>query len=347
MFPIHSAERELSFFFTKNAFVPNSESSMFRTRNPTDFFDRSLSFCVDLLESRQMLAGDVVMSVSGVGDLVLRGDNAANEVDVLLDFVEGEVVGSVTGHNGTNIRFNGQSSSSHQFSLVVRDEDPLQIMRTIERDLRVTLGAGDDVLRLLPLSTPLGDAGLNVGRNVTINLGSGNDTLLYEGLGGTTQFVEGMDVFFPATIAYGRTNILTGSGSDQVHVNRIGAQSLRVNTGAAHADGAPDLITVRNSGADLVDLRGGAHRSDVFVTGLFAQSLRVSGGSGSDFISVQNLLASNNQQSANVRLELGAGSNDGGPSHDEMTIGTARIRGNLDVRGGAGMQAVDFAVIRM
>lgn len=105
--------------------------------------------CLDALEERTLLDGNVTAVVNPFGDLIVAGDNAANELSLDQIGLAADVI-RVTGLDGTTV--NGQTA-------------PLEITG-VTRDIRVSLRGGGDVLHLFDVQ---------VSRNLAINGGTGAD----------------------------------------------------------------------------------------------------------------------------------------------------------------------------
>src|SRR5688572_26321332 len=98
---------------------------------------------LESLESRAMLAGDISVNVSG-GNLIVRGDNAANQI-AILKLGSGEY--AVAGFNGTTV----EGSADPFIATGVRGN--------IDVDLKSgndLLGVGNDVAGLIALGQSLG-----------------------------------------------------------------------------------------------------------------------------------------------------------------------------------------------
>ena len=103
---------------------------------------------LEALEDRCLLSGgNVAVALSRGGDLIVRGDSAANEFAI----VETESGIVVTGQGETTI--NGGDSAA---------------FAGVTRDIRITSGSGDDVVHLF---------GVDVPRNLIVNGGTGADYL--------------------------------------------------------------------------------------------------------------------------------------------------------------------------
>src|SRR5262245_27198229 len=116
------------------------------------------------LESRQLLAGDVTVSVSG-GDLTITGDGAANGV-LMFQLGDGQyrIAGVRQVGAATRIRL-GNSTASYQTVTGVTDDVVINLQggndrvtvthnpgfslySTLPDDLTIYTGSGDDVVRL-------------------------------------------------------------------------------------------------------------------------------------------------------------------------------------------------------
>src|SRR5437762_3371716 len=94
----------------------------------------SRPLALESLEDRQMMTGNVLVSVSG-GDLVVTGDSGANELRIIQSLQNGAPIAGrffITGQNGTTI--NGQATG--------------QFFQNVTDDLRINLNGGNDRLTL-------------------------------------------------------------------------------------------------------------------------------------------------------------------------------------------------------
>jgi len=159
---------------------------------------------IELLEQRRLLAGSVAASLNGAGDLVLTGDNAANNVVVTASATGYSVTGT-----GTSIKSSIAGAVAIAGGFFVPDET---------RDLSISLGKGDDSVTIAGV---LGDS------DVTILTAQGNDdVILAEGSSNAGSIDidtgQGSDEvkldsfeFFESTLA-----VKLGQGSDRVSVAR-------------------------------------------------------------------------------------------------------------------------------
>ena len=102
---------------------------------------------LESLEDRTMLDGNVSAVLSRSGDLVIKGDNAANDFAV----VQTDVGFQIMGLDGTTV--NGANSFE---------------ITGVTRDLRIDAGRGSDVVHLFDVAVP---------RNLAVNGGAGDDYL--------------------------------------------------------------------------------------------------------------------------------------------------------------------------
>ncbi len=303
---------------------------------PSVNMEPRLVFDVESLETRQLLAGNVAMSINGAGDLRLNGDSQDNHVEISMAVVNGEFVGEVRGLAGTTIQFNGQQATTHQFELA---ESQFGTPASV-RDVRVSLGGGDDNLRIVPWLGAV-SRGFNVGRDLRVNLGTGDDTFEYRGAGGTEINIDGLPVFLADTYVVGDARIAGQSGNDTLEFNQLTAfGSLDVLSGAAdgaRAFDASDLIEINDSaglaGASIV---GGARATEIKIDGLGTDEgdLVIRGGGGHDDLLLDRLVSG-----GDTRLDLGSGV----ALREILVLGNSRLNSDLDITGGGGSQRVIFS----
>lgn len=172
---------------------------------------------LEALESRQLLAGDVLVSVVN-GNLVVEGDELGNQVAITAGPEPGAYI--VRGLDGTNIV---QSPAPAEGTPTVNEV----IVTGVTDGARIGLGAGDDRLVL---------ANLGFRGGVFIRMGEGNDEVAI-GLQPATEpnpeigSLVQTDANGSVRIG-GPLSIGTGEGNDRVHIDQanIGGQ-LHVETG--------------------------------------------------------------------------------------------------------------------
>lgn len=166
---------------------------------------------VQSLETRQMPTGIVTARFDAINlDLVLSGDRQANDITVTSNALNGV---SVTGNNGTSIRFNNQLTAAGT---------PVQITLGQIRDISASLGNGDDVF-LMESQEP------TAVRNLTVWTGQGNDSVAVQEFANSKLDITGnlyintesgndrVDIIATDAIdVTGNVTILTGAGNDAV-----------------------------------------------------------------------------------------------------------------------------------
>jgi hypothetical protein len=153
---------------------------------------------IQVLETKSLPTGTVTVSLSGSGDLYIRGDNNPNELEVQV--FGGQL--SVTGLNNTLIKL-GNAAPAANISVPVP---------AVLRDVKIDLRGGDDVLSLTSVDA------LDVERNLDINTGSGNDEV---------------EIFAENTLSVGRNAwIYTEGGNDIVSLNTLAGGSFVIGRDA-------------------------------------------------------------------------------------------------------------------
>ena len=232
---------------------------------------------IEPLEARALFAGDVSVFLDDAGNLIVRGDGAAN--GILLDHGGSFSVAGVDA-GGAPTRINGVPNGD------------VRLPVTGEGDVRLFLGGGDDTLDVGTRSdsvdppddleiyagdgndriTTIGDT--NIGDDLEIFSGSGNDTVRVI----TTEVTD--DV-----------TILTDGGDDAVNLygNTI-SDDLLIRTGAGRDHVGIGFVEVlgslvfgpnRVAENTLIDLGAGDDLL-ALVDNDFAGTFRADGGGGSD-----------------------------------------------------------------
>ncbi|MFK7820757.1 MAG: calcium-binding protein [Planctomycetaceae bacterium] len=198
----------------------------------------------EVLEQRELLSGAVSVSLTSAGDLVINGDDSANEVWVYRD----EVGLAVAGRNETLI--NGDSEQ--------RFED-VEV-----RNMKVNLKNGDN---------SFWSRDLNQSGSVSIVTGSGVDSVLIHGGGRNVKIStkKGSDVVgvipTEASPLTGKLSINTSDGGDHVYVG--GSDRLDSSSNDATA-----ISINAGKGADKI----------LFRDGMRTRNLKVVGGNGNDVV---------------------------------------------------------------
>jgi hypothetical protein len=171
---------------------------------------------VELLESRNLLSGDVAVSVVA-GDLIIVGDALDNQIRIdQVGLAAGEF--RVTGENLTSI--NGDSAPlvvsgvTRDVSIALgRQSDKLSVGgAAIPRDLRISTAGGKDVV-LLDVVTTAGQ--------LRVNTGGGDDSvhMVFVGVQGRTLIATaaGDDVVTrEGSLFQGDSLVSTGAGDDTI-----------------------------------------------------------------------------------------------------------------------------------
>ena len=161
-------------------------------------YARSHRAMVESLETRRLLAGNVTAGLDGGGVLVIKGDNKANDFQVIAGFSDTTVVGL----NGTTIN-GGASANFGGFPNLKIDTgngddkvDLIDIYGFIGQDASITTGNGSDTVIIRPASfdssveilsidTGNGDDFVDIADSAfldaNVKLGNGNDTIKFSG----------------------------------------------------------------------------------------------------------------------------------------------------------------------
>jgi hypothetical protein len=187
--------------------------------------NRSLrrSLALEKLESKAMLAGDVVVNVVE-GNLIIQGDELGNQIAVS----SGDAAGTylIRGLDGTTVKLGEDGEPAPETGLVVEG---------VRRHVRISLGDGDD-------SVTVADARFRHG--LSIATGAGADSV---SIGASDETPA------PALGAAATDANVSVRGSLLV---RTGADNDTVNVGSAHVGGLLGIST--DGGDDTVQLGGEA-----------------------------------------------------------------------------------------
>ncbi|MCA9238432.1 MAG: hypothetical protein KDA44_23325 [Planctomycetales bacterium] len=173
---------------------------------------------IERLEQKQMLAGDVLVSVVG-GHLLVTGDAEANQIAV----TSGEEPGSylIRGLDGTTVHMAGDDGApAEQASVEVTG---------VRRDVRIAMGDGDDVVRIH-------DARFR--GNVAVTTGQGEDRVLVGLQAPADDAAEGDDAA-SGVFVRGSMTIRTGADNDEVRVAEATVGLLGIAT-----DGGDDRVVL-------------------------------------------------------------------------------------------------------
>jgi len=283
---------------------------MFAAKSTTRRTHRKLAF--QSLESRQLMAGDVHVSVTGTGDLLVQGDGniLGNNVAIFQSVTQGTADPGrffVSGLNGTTI--NGSASGS--------------FFTGVNHDVVINLGgAGPDHVNL---GDGVSDFHFNVPNDLRINMGGGangvtingitvrDDATITTGSGRDTVDVHGARIGVAGGVDGGLNDftINTGNGSDVVRMRNFFARhNLNINAGGL-LDLGTDLVdlAIGNVGNDTSISTGGG-RDRVLVEDQVGvnHNLNISTGADIDLVRIHNSEAGNrlsvNLGAASDRLEI-------------------------------------------
>lgn len=267
------------------------------------------------------------MSINSSGDLTLKGDASANQIE--MSIVPGvPEPGVIRGTSGTLIRFNGQLADEHTFNLTRGQNDPINEPRTTEGNVTVSLGNGNDSF---VMGSFFGTS-LSIGGDLKVNLGAGQDQFLYQAEAGESEegSSDGLELFQPETHIYGTASIVGQKGRDIIDMRRVSVSSSAVfNMGAGH-----DVVSVVESSiGDSLQARAtkGPTAFTIHTTSV-ADDLDVKTGSGDDEVTLVN-----SRILGDVSVSTGSAGD-----FDHTIMVTLRISGDLAVKGGGGLQFLDF-----
>ncbi len=180
------------------------------------------------LENRNLLAGDVTASIHK-GDLVIKGDDLANGIQIIAGATAGSVTitGINAGGNATSI--NGSSNGSITLT-------------GFSGDIKIKLKGGDDSVSIADLDVP---------GKLKIEAGKGNDSLTLDGVTIDGKFKaklsDGNDTLSVIdTQVTGNTKIKGKDGEDEVTIEDSAFTKLRVSLGDDD-----DLLDISGSEASV------------------------------------------------------------------------------------------------
>jgi hypothetical protein len=262
--------------------------------------------CVESMESRQLLAGNVFASVVA-GDLVLTGDNAANGVEVRqLGAGVYRVIGLNYAGAQTNIWQGGVAANSH-------------IVFGVNDDFHIALNGGDDYLLMTAAGLPAGArmqvpdqlllrtgdgndrailSSVQIRDDASIDLGNGNDYLyMYNGFVGGSPISPDNDLNVYGSAGNDFANIYSTFVRDDLFMN-MGLGDDRVSlTSMSIADDAwiytvdgNDLVTLnRVTVRDSLTIDTGDGKDAVYLSFVRSDELYTSMGNGDgDYLRVDN-----------------------------------------------------------
>ena len=232
--------------------------------------NRSLQLGLEQLEQREMMAGDVAVSVTSGGDLIITGDQADNQL--VVTSTEPNHQFHVKGLNGTTI--NGQASV---------------VVNGVSDDIRVQLRGGDNAI-LLSAHNEYNYSNRFEVDDIRFSSGSGNDIIALQQVDVRGDFRastgSGDDLVMIDEAKIDQLRIRTSAGDDAVMMNATQLAGLTdVNTGS----GDDAFVSVDNVYHADARVRTSGGR-DVVATSadLFHQDWVVSAGGGHDRLLQEN-----------------------------------------------------------
>jgi hypothetical protein len=299
---------------------------------------RSLSF--ESLESKQLLAGDVTVSVVA-GNLLIKGDEAGNHVAISQGTDANSFV--IRGLEGTTVKMAGSSTPAPETGLVVTgikgqvnvnmlggndavDVTGAQFRRGLSVEtgagndavamqnvsvggfLSVITGDGDDSVQLGTTTTPTAAAAVN-DSNASVKAGLEIDVVLGEGV----DSAQLNSVSAPGAVFVGG-----GLGADTLGIHNVRTVSLVVNGGLG--DGVDQIdVSQAKAVAAVITTGGGADR--VGIVDASFTSLNIALGGGDDALSLQKV------KSKVTVLAGGEGSGDSFTGAGENSLGLRVVTG--------------------
>ena len=276
----------------------------------------------ETLENKRLLAGDVLVSVSDGGTLLIRGDMESNGVAITSGDAPGEfVIAGLPSDDGVATSINGT------FDRVA--------LSGVSQGINMRMGMGDDGVRLF---------GARIRGNVNIATGDGAD---HVSVGGPVDSPESMN-----TVISGGLNVATGEGDDGVRIGRTGvARGLSVASGegddsvsvvdsrlrgvtSIHTDGGDDGVNIEGTLARFVRMGTGAGADNVALTNSVFSAIGYQGGEGDDSVVLN-------------RVRARGAWFQGGPGEDSLQFdgptrfGVLGIRGFESISGGDEVTADD------
>jgi hypothetical protein len=263
---------------------PETQIAKDKAMTTTRSFRKSRKLAFHALEERTLMAGDVAVSVVN-GDLRIIGDAGANDVAVVQTMQNGALVtGSyfVTGRNGTTI--NGQSSG--------------RTFTGVARDFNINMGTNDDRVTLGQESNLYGPNNqLKVPRDLVLDVGGGNNTVLVNGLfvtrNASISSGSATDRIYVHAHVENDLTVNTGGGADLVDVwNSFTRHNLTIDTGVNNTSDVTVYLTTMSIGND-VTITTGAGRDSVYITEIGVNhDLSIQTSANSDSVSISDSEAS-------------------------------------------------------
>ncbi len=215
------------------------------------------------LESRQLMAGDVMASFTWGNDLVLTGDSASNEIRIYESSTQANRI-VVEGLNGTTV--NGQAK--------------YELQANVLDDIIANMNGGDD--RVLATNLTLTNTG--DGSSLIINTHAGKDYVHLDNVHGFKNDVQIStgdhdDFVWARGVAVNDDfRVNTAGGADRVVLINIAAEDLKVETGSG--EDSVDLFNVDALDEFYVHLGDGDDYLEIEASS--GSDVSLYGGSGTD-----------------------------------------------------------------
>lgn len=267
---------------------------------------RKLSF--EGLEAKQMLAGNVVVNLTG-GNLFVTGDEAGNQISITAGTEANTFV--VKGLEGTTVTMSGSSTPAPETGLVVagvrghvnvnlkEGADAVEVSQAeFRRGLSIETGAGNDtvdvhdvkVSTFLNIVTGAGDDDVDLGTAAppTGLLASDTAASVKAGLAVNVLLGDGVDNSQLNSIAAPAVTVGGGLGADTIGMHGVRAVSVIARGG----DGdAVDIVDVSGAKAVAAVIGTGGGADDVNIASSEFTSLNVALGAGDDGLALQGVKA--------------------------------------------------------
>jgi hypothetical protein len=210
--------------------------------------EQEQDFCVEPLEDRRLLAGNVSAVMKG-GDLIIKGDSLSNNIDVVATGAGVRVVGGLD-LNGAQTTVNGLAFVDFSGPNLVTD------------DVKITLGKGQDRVGMF----------VAVNDSVSINTGAGSDQVeIISAIGGKLNVNVGSadnlfsdNVFITNSGIQGTARIKGGGGSQGVTIQ--GSAFFGAKTTISLGGGNDGLAIDGGSSFAKIRANGGGGSGDQFAS---------------------------------------------------------------------------------
>ena len=244
-----------------------SWTSFLKLRKRTRKFQSGRGLRMESLEGRELLAGDVAVELMASGDLLVTGDDEANDIVV----VSGDNGVLVLGNEGTNIVFNGVSaefadvelpegmSTIRDLKLDMLDGDDRVLLEdvTVGRSLKSLLREGDDWMGL---------ENSTVHRHASISNGPGTDFVTIESAEVVERLAinagQGAFTFDAYEMDLARLNINAAEGNDTINVR---SSQISGDFAAINSAGDDDLSIYETEVGGNFNLTGGSALDNVYL----------------------------------------------------------------------------------